>query len=134
MKLAPRRRRKPVVLQAAELAFAAPQVVAHRVARMAGAGLAPGLRDRREFHRMGSEKVAAFAESWMAMTFAGFRAQQDLTLAIMRAWNPVLGGKASAARLSRAYRSAALAVTDAGLAPIHRRAVANAKRLRYAKR
>ena len=46
-----RRRRKPVVLQAAELAFAAPQVVAHRVARMAGAGLAPGLRDRsRSYH------------------------------------------------------------------------------------
>jgi len=41
--------------QAAELAWAVPQVVAHRLARIAGAGLKPTLRDRKEFARMVAE-------------------------------------------------------------------------------
>ena len=49
-----RRSRKSasVATQAAELALAAPQVVAHRVARMALAGATPSERDRKEFERL----------------------------------------------------------------------------------
>ena len=53
---------KPLIAKAAELAFAAPQVVAHRVTRMAIAGPSLSERDRKEFQRMGAEKTAAFSE------------------------------------------------------------------------
>jgi hypothetical protein len=112
-----------------ELGFAVPQVIAHRVARMATAGVPPSARDRREFHRMGQEKVAAFGEAWVAMAMQGLRANQAMALAIMRAWNPLLSPGRSAAALTDAFQSAAIAVAGQGLAPVHRRAVANAKRL-----
>ena len=54
---------KRVSTQATELAFAVPQVIAHRVARMMLAGPNPSTTDRREFHLMNSEKLAAFNES-----------------------------------------------------------------------
>ena len=67
--MATRRPRKtpPLARQAAELAVAVPQVIAHRLTRLALAGPAPSARDRQEFRRMGAEKAAAFAESWNAM-------------------------------------------------------------------
>ena len=53
---------KPLIAKVTELAFAAPQVVAHRVTRMAIAGPSLSERDRKEFERMGAEKTAAFSE------------------------------------------------------------------------
>ena len=53
--------------QASELLVAAPQVVAHRLGRMALSGPKPSLKDQREFHRMGAEKIAAFGEAWQAL-------------------------------------------------------------------
>jgi len=50
-----RRRRKSPAVQAAEMAFAIPQVLAHRAARMA---------DRKELYTMGAEKAAAATEAW----------------------------------------------------------------------
>ena len=46
------RKPKPAAVQAAELALAVPQVVAHRMARMALAGHSPSARDQREFQMM----------------------------------------------------------------------------------
>ena len=105
-------RRKPhaqrLARQFTELAFAAPQVVAHRTLRMAAASSPPSARDQAEFMRMGTEKVAAFYQSWGAMWMAMWALQFDF---------------------ARAMSGAALSVTGAGLAPVHRRAVANARRL-----
>jgi hypothetical protein len=72
------RRRRPQLLavKAAELAFAVPQVVAHRVARMAIAGPKPSARDRKEFARMVAEQNAAFGESFNAMAAQAVRADQ----------------------------------------------------------
>lgn len=64
----------PFVVKAAELGFAAPQVVAHRITRMLMAGVTPTARDRKELRLMGTEKMAAFAESWNAMAIETFRA------------------------------------------------------------
>ena len=114
-----RRRPIPVATQAVELALAAPQVMAHRLVRLALAGTSPSARDRREFHRMGAEKLAAFYESWNAMFLALLRAQLTLTLAPYQFWWSAGRG-----------RRAGLAILGAGLAPIHRRATANARRLR----
>src|SRR4030095_13287642 len=62
-----RRRAHSVAHHSAAIALTAPQVVAHRLVRMALSGPVLSARDRREFTRMGAEKVAAVYESWDAM-------------------------------------------------------------------
>lgn len=109
--------------QAAELAWAVPQVVAHRVARMALAGPQPSARDQREFHRMGAEKLAAFQQSWLAMFTQAALAQQRMAMGLMTAWMRPWGLP------QPSWMQAGQAVLQAGLAPVHRRAVANTKRL-----
>jgi hypothetical protein len=59
---------------------------------MAISGASPSARDRKEFHRMGAEKFAAFNESWNAMAVQAFRTNQQLALAFMRTlWYPWAG-------------------------------------------
>jgi hypothetical protein len=106
--------------QAAELAVAAPQVIALRTARMAAAGASPSAQDQAEFLKMGAEKVAAFYESWAATWSTALQVQIRLGGAWM----------SSASAASGAMTKVALA----GLAPVHGRAVANAKRLSRHKR
>ncbi|MBS1222431.1 MAG: hypothetical protein H6R23_2051 [Proteobacteria bacterium] len=134
--MATRRTRKtpPVARQAAELAVAAPQVIALRLARLALAGPTPSARDRREFQRMGAEKAAAFAESWNAMAQQALEATPTLALSFLRAfWSPA-HARSSATAVTRQVSRAALGMVRKGLAPVHRRAVANAKRLSRTKR
>ena len=122
-----RRRQKPVGAQAIELALAVPQVVSHRLIRLSRAGHSPSLRDRREFYLMGAEKVEAFYESWNAILIELLRANLKLTLALW--WWPWTGTMRVPGLLSKRSRRNALAVLGSGLAPFHRRAVANARRL-----
>ena len=90
------RKPKPFAAQAAELAMAVPQVIAHRVTRMAIAGPAPVARDRREFQRMSAEELAAFNESWNAMAQQALCANQQLAMSFMQAlWLPWAAPKAS---------------------------------------
>jgi hypothetical protein len=117
------RKSKRFETQAAELAFAVPQVIAHRLTRMALAGHAPSARDRREFHRMGAEKLEAFYESWMAMAMHAWGAQNSLWQSL---WLPWLGGAALPSSFFSGFTHSML---GKGMAPVHRRAVANAKRL-----
>jgi hypothetical protein len=113
----PRRRNTPSTLpvQAAQLALAVPQVVGHRLTRMALAGPFPNARDRREFLGMGQEKVHAFWQSWFAMGWA-------LTQACQQAWMAALQG-------ARVPLIDAQAILGKGLAPVHRKVTANARRL-----
>jgi hypothetical protein len=133
-KRAPRRRTTgaggaKLARQAFALSIAAPQVVAHRVGRMAVS--TGSLADQAEFTRMGAEKVEAFFESWLAMWGATLRAQQAMALKMvqssLRAARPVWPTQQALTRH----------LTDVmadGLAPVHRRAAANAKRLAAPKR
>ena len=124
----PRRRKTQatsLMIKASELAFAVPQVVAHRVTRMALAGTSPTARDRREFEQMGAEKMAAFAESWNAMAAQAVRTNYMLATSFWRSW---LTGKPTQISGLQMH-SAALGVLGRGIGPVHRRAVANAKRL-----
>ena len=109
--------------QLAELAFAAPQVVAQRTFRMASAGARPSRRDQAEFMRMGVEKIAAFYQSWSAMWAAGWSAPLELAKA-----------SSSVPSVLSAASTSALDVLAAGLAPVHSRAVSNARRLSRASR
>jgi hypothetical protein len=117
-----RHTQRKIARQTLGLALAVPQVVTHRIGRMAAAGAKPSARDRREFALMGAEKVAAFWESWAAMGWAAMQAQQALWRSMMLApW----GGLPT----KQALAGQALRVLNHGLAPVHRRAVGNAKRL-----
>lgn len=116
--------------QSTALALAAPQVVALRVARMAAHGMTPGERDRRELARMGAEKLVAFTASWQAMAFETMRVQQSLWLAFVRSLaQPLPFGPAAVSAAATRAQAAGLAVLSAGVAPVQRRAVANARRL-----
>ncbi|MGZ5234463.1 MAG: polyhydroxyalkanoate granule-associated phasin, partial [Burkholderiales bacterium] len=83
--MARKRRRVPgSLLKAAELAIAAPQVVAIRTARMLAAGPNPNARDRAEFSKMGTEKVQAFWESMFAMGRQVAKTNQEYTSQAVR--------------------------------------------------
>ena len=119
-----------LTVKAAELGLAAPLVVAHRLTRLALAGRTPSIRDQREFALMSTEKVAAFYESWIAMVEQSIRIQQDIAASAWRSlWLYWLNATSSAARPKIDLPHAALRVLSSGMTPVHRRAVANAKRL-----
>lgn len=96
-----------LIQQAAELSLAAPQVVAHRLGRMATAGPTMSAADKQEFTLMWTEKTQAFQQGfWDAMTtsVSAPASQWHTTTHLVK-------------------------VASAGLAPMHAKAVANAKRL-----
>jgi hypothetical protein len=116
-----------IAAQTFALAMAVPRVVAHRGIRMALAGAKPNARDRREFQLMGAEKMAAFYESWAAMYAQAFSIHLRAAASILPfAWFPW----AFYTPLPRVdLARSALAVLGKGMAPVRRRAVANARRL-----
>lgn len=125
------RKSQSIATKTAELAVAVPQVVAHRVTRMAIAGPTPSARDRKEFERMVAEKKVAFTQAWQAMASEAALANQALAQSALRTiWTPTNWGKAAVAdEFARQMQGATLGVLGKGLAPVHRKAVSNAKRL-----
>lgn len=127
---------------AAQLADAVPQVVMHRVTRMMTAGAMPSRRDQDEFYLMGAEKVAALGESWSAMSLQTVAAQQQFASWWLQTWWQVaLGGWLNpptlqhlSSSVQRRWMNSVLDVAARGMAPVHSRAVANAKRLNGTKR
>lgn len=121
-----RRKSKSLVAQTVELGAAIPQVIALRAARIAAAGVSPSARDRKEFYRMGAEKLLAVNEAWNAMAAQAFLENQKLALSFVQSvWSPWthprFSSKAASKRLTR--------ILGKGMAPVRRRTVANAKRL-----
>ena len=126
-----RRHRNAVSLATrnAELALAAPQVIAHRMARMAAATYPLSARDQKEFHGMGAEKLRAFADSWQAMALQAVRANQTLAAGMLKNfWVPCAWGRVAVPSVAQ-LQNAALGVLSKGLAPVHRKATSNARRL-----
>jgi len=78
---------------------------------------------------MGAEKMTAFAESWNAMTIRALRANWEAVASFWRSyWMFCLTGKISPSTRSHLH-NAVYRVLNSGIGPVHRRAVANAKRL-----
>src|ERR1700749_2087561 len=76
------------LVKMAELAVAAPQVMAIRTAQMLAAGPFPGGATQAEVARMSIEKVQAFAESISAMNAEIYASNQKWTaLAMQQCWN-----------------------------------------------
>ena len=122
----PSSRKSSAVSKVADIAVAAPQVIAHRVTRMALAGPVPDARDRKEFATMVLEKQWAFAQSCVAWNTAVLSWQMQWLRACMS------GNYAGA--LSRMFTPLPLAAAGEkamaqALEPVRRKAVANAKRL-----
>ena len=79
---------------------------------------------------MGSEKVAAFYQSWASMWTAAVAVQYELATAYSSAAVAfATKGTATTGAAVAAMSNAATKVVSAGLAPVHKKAVANAKRL-----
>ena len=130
-----RRRYSSFASQTLELGIAVPQVIAHRVARMASCGAFPSARDQEEFQRMGVEKIVAANEAWTAMAHQAFRENQRFAIELMQSvWFPWMRPAPTAKSLSTRWNRAAMDILGKGMAPVHRRAVANEKRLGRAKR
>ena len=124
------RKSRSLVRKSAELAIAAPQVISHRVARIALAAPTLPDHDRKEFQMMVHEKHTAFAESWNAMAMQIIRTNQTLAASLFRFFfNPTLHPMSSAAKVAVHVQHAAIDVLSAGLAPVHRTAISNARRL-----
>ncbi len=110
--------------QIGELAMATPQVMSYRMNRLASIGNWTR-RDLDELHLMGAEKVTAFFESWQAIGRQNMRFQQETAAGI-----PTLLSQPWLTKLTPAWvADHAMRALSTGLAPVHRRAVANARRL-----
>jgi hypothetical protein len=131
--------RRNALIRSLELGAAAPAVIAMRTARMMAAGASPTPADRRETSRMVSEKIDAFGTSWWMMASRQQQAALEAWMAFARAWwAPWLRGFALPSstvarrdlqRLQRSLSRSQAAVYAVGLAPLHRAATANLRRL-----
>jgi UDP-N-acetylmuramyl pentapeptide synthase len=118
-----------------ELSLAAPQVIAHRMARMAQHGATPNAHDRAELHRMGAEKVVAFNESAQAMWMEAFGAGMRMSMQWWAQWlSPMAWLRAPRLPSAGAMNEMGAAVLAAGVGPFHKRVRANLKRLSAVKR
>jgi hypothetical protein len=141
-------------VKAMQMSAAAAQVIAIRTTRMAAHGLNPNAAERREMRLMGAEKVDAFSRAGQALAtgalplvagMAGqaMRANLDLfnasaqlaasrtipqTMARQRKLADTLMRSAPAAQHGAAATATAQ-LAHRALAPVHRKATANAKRL-----
>jgi len=109
-----------------EVGAVAPIVIGYRLAGMARAGSEPSAKDRRELTRMGQEKVDAWYEASLSTGQRLFEA--NLALAGMF-WRQAWGGALSPAALTAWLARLGPGMLTAGLTPVHRRVVANNRRL-----
>ena len=79
---------------------------------------------------MGTEKVEAVNEAWAAMATQAFAENQKIALSLMQSfWFPWSRPAPTLKSVARQLNSAAMGIFGAGMAPVRRRTVANAKRL-----
>jgi hypothetical protein len=141
-----------------ELMMSSGEVIGRRMAGMALAGPAPGLRDRREVALMSREKMEAAAESGYAMWLHLARANQQFAALALRQMfagaagimslassrtaaesigrqTKLLGDSITHSAAAASHLSGSTArLAQRGLTPIRSRAARNAKRLRKRRR
>lgn len=137
-----------------QMSAAAAQVIAIRTTRMAAHGPNPSAADKREMHRMGAEKVDAFSRAGTALATGAMPLMAGMAMQAWRTGFDVLNastrlaasrtipqtmasqrqladtlmrGGAASGQASASNATARLA--HRALAPVHRKATANAKRL-----
>ena len=109
----------------ASMLWSASEVIGRRTTRMAQHGAAPNADDRREMHRMVSEKQSAIAEASMAAWSQWMESSQAM-------WTEALfarGGTRRPANAATRIIDAQLAIANAAMKPLQTRVAANQKRL-----
>ena len=124
-----RSRKAGSIAKAAQLAIAAPQVVAMRTARMLAAGAHPGAADRAEFSQMRTEKVLAFWESMFGTGAQIVRINQEYARTAALQWYRLWMSPWWLVPAGRKHQREMSKLVDAALTPVHKRATANARRL-----
>jgi hypothetical protein len=134
-----------VNLKAAEMAAAASAVIGYRMGLIAAAGQNPLAADHAELGRMIPEKVAAFSAAGLAAMEAYWSLQRDLANYMSHVGRMMTAGRLplpselaelaertsiDAARLAGSGVEAA----SVAIAPLHRKATSNARRLARRKR
>ena len=97
---------------------------------MMAAGATPSARDTAEFTRMFTEKASAFSQAWLASWAAMWWSPWQVAMEMLGAGAAV--GRSGAMGLDplwRAWNRQGWGILGSGLAPVHRAAVANARRL-----
>lgn len=141
-----------LALKTGEMLASSGQVIHTRVGRMARAGANPSARDRREFTRMGSEKLKAATQSGLAVATRLQSANLQLAARAWQHWfaslnalSLLLGSRSMGELMLRqnrwlqtlgpsAHAGARLAgdmarLAGAALQPVHSASTANARRL-----
>jgi hypothetical protein len=109
-----------------EVAATAPLVIGYRLAGMGQASSPPNARDRREQTRMGQEKIDAWYEAALATGQQLLKAQMALTGLW---WSQVMGGGFTPAAFTARLARLGPDLLGASVTPVHRRVVANNRRL-----
>src|SRR5476649_1490955 len=120
-----------------EIAVASATVIAERVGMMAVVASDPIGADYGEFDRMISEKIVAFTASGAALSDEWWRSQRNLGSFLfdlggaMMSQRPPSGAEVfeRASRHNAAAAESAVRAAESALAPLHRSARANARRL-----
>jgi hypothetical protein len=120
-----------------ELAVASATVIAERVGMMAVVGRDPIGADYAEFDRMISEKIVAFTASGAALSDEWWRSQRTLGRFFLELGGAMMSARppngaevfARASRHNAAAAESAVRAAGSALAPLHRSARANARRL-----
>lgn len=140
-----------VMIIATEMSVAAAHTIGHRLNLMSHAGFEPNAAERREFVRMGAEKVTAFTKSAQAMSGEWTAMQKHLTALMEHQWNMLTAAMTlNSARTLTEFVAAQeeywqtvqqgteaslttwtllAQTTHKGLLPLHAKATANARRL-----
>lgn len=114
--------------QIAEINTVVPGIIASRLMRMATAGTQPSRSDRNELTRMSSEKWQAASQSAVEATMFLFNLQMEAMQSFWQAaMVPWLGIQV---RTGSPGSNRGAGLMTAALAPYHRIATANARRLR----
>lgn len=125
-----RRQSTTLARKTTEAAISSPQVIRHRLTRMALAGANPGNRDKKEFHGMITEKYVGFTKAWFAMGVATIRANLVISgFMVTGFFNPFSRNKFSVFALAGKVQEESMNVLNKGLTPLHKKVVSNSKRL-----
>ena len=116
--------------QSEDVGMKAPQVMHKRLSMLAQQNPFSNHKEVREIEQMVNEKAMAFVESWQDMGMQTLIAQQHINELLFDNWLKALFGKPIAYdQLFYQINLETLKILEKGMSPIHRRVVANAKRL-----
>lgn len=116
--------------QSEDLGVNVPQIMQKRINMMAQQNPFDNHKERVEMERMVNEKTSAFMESWQNMGWQSLIAQQNIGNIMIDSWIKLSFGKPVAfEKLFYQINLETLKIFEKGMSPIHRRVVANAKRL-----